>query len=253
MHEPGPPAVRSRETPSGQPERFHPDLLETEGFELIETHISWVLLEGGRHSDGDVFKVKKPVDLGFLDFTTLEARREACDAEVELNRRLGEGVYLGVVAVVAGVDGVRFVEQPRGEQPRAGERLLDWAVHMRRLDESCRADRRLEEGRLEAADITAVAQRLADFHADCRMDEETSRFGSPEVIEGNVRENFEQIGGRLSHLLGEDEARQLEAWQLEFLDRHRAEFEARARRSRRPAARARLFPEGRFRRARNRG
>src|SRR6516165_7918205 len=80
--------------------------------ELIETHVSWVLR--GEH---EVLKVKKPVSLGFLDFSTLERRRAACEAEVRLNAALAPGVYLGVVPV-----------------------LGDWGVHMRRLDDTQRAD-----------------------------------------------------------------------------------------------------------------
>ena len=68
--------------------------------ELRQTHISWVFL-----TDDEVFKVKKPVDFGFLDFRTLEARRVACEAELELNARLAPGVYLGLVPVRRGADG----------------------------------------------------------------------------------------------------------------------------------------------------
>ncbi|HET6418271.1 MAG TPA: hypothetical protein VFG22_18385, partial [Polyangiales bacterium] len=68
--------------------------LKAAGFELIETHISWVFLGAS-----DVFKVKRPVNLGFLDFTSLRQRREACDAELRLNRRLAADVYLDVVPI----------------------------------------------------------------------------------------------------------------------------------------------------------
>src|SRR5205085_3306938 len=74
--------------------------LPTRAVALAETHISWVFL-----LDADVIKLKKPVDLGFLDFRTLEQRRAACCAEVTLNRRLARDVYLGVVPVQRGEDG----------------------------------------------------------------------------------------------------------------------------------------------------
>ncbi|HVZ31421.1 MAG TPA: hypothetical protein VG963_03295, partial [Polyangiaceae bacterium] len=74
--------------------------LTTAGFAQIETHISRVFLRGG-----DVYKTKRAVNLGFLDFSTLEARERACMAEVELNRRLARDVYLGVVAIVRGAQG----------------------------------------------------------------------------------------------------------------------------------------------------
>ena len=68
--------------------RLKGDLVAT-GLELIETHISWVFL-----GERDVFKVKRPVDFGFLDFRTLEARQQACEAELRLNRRLAQDVYI---------------------------------------------------------------------------------------------------------------------------------------------------------------
>src|SRR5690606_29396203 len=108
------------------------DALTAEGFELIETHISRVYLRGDT-----VFKIKRPVDLGFLDFTTLEARERACAAEVALNRRLAPDVYLGVVALVEDDAGkLRF----RTPEQRGGEHVIDWAVQMRRLADADRAD-----------------------------------------------------------------------------------------------------------------
>ena len=94
--------------------------------ELVETHISWVFLAGDR-----VYKVKKPVDLGFLDFTTLERRRFFCEEEVRLNRRLTHDVYLGVVEL-----NVRDAITFGGRGP-----TVDVAVMMRRLPH----DRMLDE------------------------------------------------------------------------------------------------------------
>src|SRR6476620_4907686 len=84
---------------------------------LRTTHASWVYL-----TDGDAWKVKRPVDLGFLDFRTVEARRRACEDEVRLNRRLAPGIYLGVEPVRASPDGPVI--------GGAGS-IIDWAVHMR--------------------------------------------------------------------------------------------------------------------------
>src|SRR5271165_3735184 len=90
--------------------------------ELIETHISWVL-----RRENDVIKIKKPVDLGFLDFRTLERRRLACEDEVRLNARLAPGTYLGVVPIVQRPGGRLALE--------GGGRVVDWAVRMVRLDD----------------------------------------------------------------------------------------------------------------------
>src|SRR5436305_13895491 len=84
--------------------------------ELVETHISWVFLAGDA-----VFKVKKPVDFGFLDFRTMEDRRQACEAEVRLNARLAAEIYVGVVPVRRGAMGHTLA----GAGP-----IADWALHI---------------------------------------------------------------------------------------------------------------------------
>src|SRR5947199_9710182 len=89
---------------------------------LRTTHASWVFL-----TDADAWKVKRPVDLGFLDFRTVDARRRACEDEVRLNRRLAPRVYLGVQPVRSSRDGLSF----QGAGP-----IVDWAVHMVRLPDS---------------------------------------------------------------------------------------------------------------------
>ena len=191
------------------------DLL-TPSAELIETHISWVILDGS-----DVWKIKKPVDLGFLDFSTIQLRKSACEAEVRLNRRLAPGIYRGIVPVTRDSTG-RHVIGGEGE-------AVDWAVHMKRLPLADRLDSRLNEGRLTREHLTMVADRLARFHAGTRSDEETALYGGLETVSRNVRENFEQTRVSLPHYLGPEAARELESWQLDFLRRRAARFEARAR------------------------
>ncbi len=180
------------------------------GYELVETHISWVLL-----GDHDVWKLKKPVDFGFLDFTSVEQRQRACEAEVVLNRRLSPNVYLGAVPVTAG---------PRLGGPGPA---LDWAVHMRRLPDRDRADIRLAEGRLSHDQLVAVAERVAAFHATARSDAETAAFGTVASIAANVQENFEQTRGSVGHYLAPELANEVEAFQLGLLQRHPQPFERR--------------------------
>src|SRR5262245_2891693 len=126
--------------------------------ERLETHLSWVFL-----FESEVYKLKKPVDLGFVDFTTLERRKAACEAEVRLNARLAPGVYLGVVPVVQGA---------RGLEVGAAGTPVDWAVHMRRLPDERRADLMLARGQLRGEDIERIAGRIAAFHAGARCDAE---------------------------------------------------------------------------------
>lgn len=184
--------------------------------ELAETHISWVFL-----LDGDVFKVKRPVDFGFLDFRSLESRKHACEAEITLNRRLAPDVYLGVVPVRIGRDGCACIG---GD----GE-IVDWAVHMRRLPEEARADVRLARGELRAEDIDVIAARLAEFHASARADEHTAKFGERETIRANVEENFAQTAASITEHVTYEEAHEIASWQAAFVEDHASLFDARIR------------------------
>ncbi|MGB9338007.1 MAG: hypothetical protein WCB63_02170, partial [Polyangiales bacterium] len=121
--------------------------LAASGFELIETHISWVFL-GAK----EVFKVKRPVDLGFLDFTTLEKRRAACECELLLNRRLAPDVYLDLVPITADASEVHRIA---GQGP-----VVDWAVRMRRLAFESRADALLQAGLLTPTQIDLLAAHI---------------------------------------------------------------------------------------------
>jgi aminoglycoside phosphotransferase family enzyme/predicted kinase len=172
--------------------------------ERRETHISSVYLAGP-----DVYKVKKPVNFGFLDFSTPERRLAACEAEVTLNRRLSPGVYLGVVPIARGADGRHRIG--------AGGEIVEHAVHMRRLPDEARADVLLGRGALGPAEVDRIATVLARFHATCRADAETARFGSAEAIGVNVRENFAQTRAVLDHYLTAAEAQRIEAFQLGVL------------------------------------
>lgn len=191
------------------------DLQEMAG-ELEETHISWVVLR-----PHEVFKVKKPVSLGFLDFTTTAQRLAACKAEVALNRRLAPEVYRDVVPVTRDATG-------RHQLGGKGE-AVDWAVHMRRMPIGDRADRRLAEGRLDRAHLDGLARRLAIFHAEARRDEETARHGTARAVGVNVRENFEQTRDAIHRFLQPQEAREIEARQMAFLDDNATLFAQRIR------------------------
>lgn len=182
---------------------------------LIETHISWVLLGAT-----DVWKLKKPVDFGFLDFRTLPRRRAACEAEVELNRRLAPDVYLGVVPVVRDASGRHRLG---GSEP-----VVDYAVHMRRLPDRDRADVRLTDGRLDVAAIDAIAQRLAEFHAGARVARGDELERALASIRENVVQNFGQTRARIAEHLAPNQAQELEDWQLGFLEAHQEWFRARA-------------------------
>ena len=186
-------------------------VLGSDNVSLEETHISSVFLIGDA-----AFKVKKSVNLGFVDFRTLEARRAACEAEVLLNSRLAPSVYRGVVPIRVQQDGHCAIG---GSGP-----TVDFAVHMRRLPESRRADQLLARGELSSERVEAVAKRIAAFHAECPRD---ARWGRAEIIEANLAENFEQTRDSLRRSLRAEEAEEAIRWQTEFIRTRRDLFAAR--------------------------
>jgi aminoglycoside phosphotransferase family enzyme len=125
---------------------------------IAETHISWVLLTGR-----DAYKIKKAVDLGFLDFSTLELRRFYCGEELRLNRRLAPGLYLDVVAIGGSPEEPVLgpVQDPVQEKEPAA---IEYAVHMRRFAESDMMDRMMARGLITPAHIDKLAAVIADFH-----------------------------------------------------------------------------------------
>lgn len=145
--------------------------------DVVHTHISVVFLSGS-----DVFKVKKPVNLGFLDFSTLEKRRHYCEEEVRLNRRLAPKVYKGIVPITRGGTGLRF--------GGAGE-AIDWAVHMERLPDAARLYERIERGATDAAEVIRFAERLAAFHACAAGGPEVARQARFEGVARNLLDDFD--------------------------------------------------------------
>jgi len=121
--------------------------------ELIETHISWVFL-----TDRFAYKLKKPVRFGFLDFSTKELRRQACENEVNLNGRLAPGVYLGVVPIV---------KAAHNELAIGGKGIpVDWVVKMKRLPANAALDVLIREGRIGAPEIEQLAETLSAFYVN---------------------------------------------------------------------------------------
>ncbi|MGX5652886.1 AAA family ATPase, partial [Hydrogenophaga borbori] len=136
------------------------------GASLIETHISWVLLAGDR-----AYKLKKPLRLPFLDYSTLAARRRCCEEELRINRRLAPSLYLDVVAVTGGVDAPAI----GGAGP-----AIDWAVRMRRFPEGALFGERLRDRRLGEAEVDACAALLSRFHLEASVARANSGFaGAP--------------------------------------------------------------------------
>lgn len=159
-----------------------------DNIEIRQTHISMVFLAGPF-----AYKVKKPVKLPFLDFSTLEQRKFFCDEEVRINRRLAPDVYLGVVQISQTSQGLCF----EGSGP-----VLDWAVKMSRLPEHATFDVRLEQDTLTSADVMQLAERIAQFHQESPRDASGLRFGKFENIARDIRDNLaaaeQQVGRTLT-------------------------------------------------------
>ncbi|HEB76921.1 MAG TPA: aminoglycoside phosphotransferase [Methylothermaceae bacterium] len=173
----------------------------TESIHYRETHISWIILTGPF-----AYKIKKPVDFGFLDFSTLEKRRFYCHEELRLNRRLAPQLYLEVVKITG-----------RPEAPRMGGPgpILEYAVKMRQFDEANLLAELAEHGRLSEAHILPLAHRIARFHRQAERAGADDPYGEPEVIQAAALENFRQIDTRR---LGESVqaiVAELEAWTRE--------------------------------------
>jgi aminoglycoside phosphotransferase family enzyme len=145
--------------------------------EMIQTHISFVFL-----TSKFVYKVKKAVDLGFLDFTTLEKRQFFCQKELELNKRLCGGMYLEVVPINRS-----NVIKIKGE----GE-TVEYAVKMKRMPQEKMMNKLLEENKVDDELVDELAKIIAGFHSKAETNKRISEFGSFVIIETNWKENFEQ-------------------------------------------------------------
>ena len=145
---------------------------------LVETHASWVFL-----APPYVFKVKKPVNLGFLDFSTLDKRRHFCLQEVALNRRLAPETYLGVEGIVRREGGFGFGTD--------GE-VVEYAVKMRRLDPRYFLDRLMEQGAVGTRELDRIIERLASFYRAQKPTPEVEAWGGIDRLRISTDENFRQ-------------------------------------------------------------
>jgi uncharacterized protein len=186
---------------------------QVERVELIETHISWVLLAGDY-----AYKLKKPVDLGFLDFRSLEARRFYCREELRLNRRTAPQVYLDVVPITGSE-----------ADPRMGGDgvAIEYAVRMKRFAQETLLSRMAQDGRLGVEHIDALARGIAAFHSRVARADAGRPFGSAGEVLAPALQNFEQIESLIGADADVPELERLRDWTSREHARLRATFEAR--------------------------
>lgn len=133
-----------------------------QSIDVIETHISWVILTGPF-----AYKIKKPVNLGFLDFTTLEKRHHYCLQELKLNRRLSPDYYLDVIAIVGSDNSPKLIPETDKEYNQSD--VIEYAVKMKQFPQSTQLDRLLGSGKLANSQIDKLAQKIAEFHDNTKV------------------------------------------------------------------------------------
>ncbi len=179
---------------------------------LIQTHISFVFL-----TQNYVYKMKKAVNFGFLDFSTLEKRHFFCEKELELNRRLCPDVYLEVVPInkssIIKING-------KGE-------TLEFALKMRRLPQEKIMTQLLNQNKVDKKTIDALAKLIAQFHSKAQMNSEINDYGSLKVIKINWAENFAQTLKYITQTISEVELRFIQNRINGFIEENKLLFERR--------------------------
>jgi len=176
----------------------------TTAVEIVETHISWVLLTGEY-----AYKIKKPVDLGFLDFSTLDLRHKYCLLELELNRRFAPDLYLDVVPIGGCSD-----------QPViGGTPTLEWAVRMRQFPADARLDRQIEQGHVSCNDMRDFGETLARLHDRSPALQTDDARDPVKVLSGLIEDNFAVLRKYRAEPAMEERLSRLASWCAQELTR----------------------------------
>jgi aminoglycoside phosphotransferase family enzyme/predicted kinase len=184
-------------SPEAYPERV-------KGVRMLETHVSYLFFTGK-----SVYKVKKPVDYGFLDFTTLEKRHHYCLQEVALNSRISPQVYLGVVPIC---------EQDGSFEIEGSGKAVEYAVKMRQLPRKQALNELLQDDQVSEEDIRRVAVTIANFHKGAATGPDITKLGDLKAVRQNVEENFQQMGHDISRCLSQEVFDDLLAYGRAFMD-----------------------------------
>jgi len=180
--------------------------------EIVETHISWVLLTGEY-----AYKIKKPVDLGFLNFSTLALRHKYCLLELELNRRFAPDLYLDVVAIGG-----------RPERPVIDATpALEWAVRMQQFPADARLDRQIEQGYVSCDDMHDFGETLAGLHDRSPALQARDARDPVNVLAGLIEDNFTVLRTHCTESEMGERLSRLAAWCAQELTRLAATIRAR--------------------------
>ena len=183
--------------------------------ELVQTQMSFIFLTGEY-----VYKIKKPVNLGYLDYTTLEKRHFFCHQELELNRRLCPGAYLAVVPIV----------EEKGELCIEGlGKTIEYAVKMKQLPHDRMMDVLLPKGQVTPEMVARVAEKLTGFHQKAETNQEIAAFGRLDVIHQNTDENFAQTEKYIGTSITAEKYQYIKNYTNNFIDSNASLFDKRAR------------------------
>ena len=183
--------------------------------ELVQTHISMVFLTGDY-----VYKVKKPVDLGFVDYSTLEKRKHFCHQEVLLNKRACPDIYLGVVTVV---------ETNGGVSVEGSGDAIEYAVKMRQLPEHTTMEHLLGTNQVSGDMVERVARRVAEFHRKAETNDSIAGYGDVSMVGTNTGENFDQTERYIGVTISRDSYDAIRAYTEGFLQENGPLFRKRMR------------------------
>lgn len=205
-----PDAIQAMQAP-----RFYPHPVTTP-IRLVQTHISYVLLTGTF-----AYKVKKPVNFGFLDYSTLDRRRHFCEEELRLNAKGAAELYLDVVSINRSPADARLTLGGPGE-------AVEYAVRMRQFPPGSLLSERLAAGAVDDAEVRRVAAEVADYHRRSHTDRPVAAFGDPVRVGATIEDNYRQTRRFVGGLQPAEEFGQTALFTRQFLDTHAAAFRARA-------------------------
>lgn len=182
--------------------------------ELIQTHISYIFIAGEY-----VYKVKKDVDFGFLDFTTLEKRKYYCEEELRLNRRLAPDIYLDVMPIYEDGHGNLHIKN--------GETIVDYAVVMKKIPEERMLNRLLKKEEVGKSVMSDIARKISEFHKDAATGGKIDQIGGFETVRHNHEENFQQTESYIDITIPKSRYSFIKSYVNNFLKKNRSLFEKR--------------------------
>ncbi len=185
---------------------------ETGKIELIQTHISFVFV-----TDNFVYKVKKAVNFGFLDFSTLENRHLYCQKELEINKRLCPKIYLEVVPI----------NQKNKIKIKGEGEIIEYALKMKRLPQERIMTILLKEGKVFKETIDDIAKVVSQFHLKAQTNLEISQFGTIKIIKTNWDENFSQTTKYIDQTIPKVTFQFIQTGINTFIEKNKALFEDR--------------------------